>query len=75
VQISLTLNAKPYTIEVEEGFAPFLKAQIARDFDTQNNNELKTLLYAYVRQTFALYEQEKQITTLLAALEKETLRL
>ena len=74
MKVSLTFNAKPYTIEVEESFAPFLRAQIAQDFDTHNNNELKTLLYAYVRQTFTLYEQEKQITALLAALDKETLR-
>jgi len=70
VRVSLTLNATPYTIDVEESFAPFLQAHIAQDFDTQNNNELKTLLYAYVRQTFALYEHEKQITSLLEIMEK-----
>lgn len=74
MKISLTFNAKPYTIEVEEEFALFLRTQIAHDFDTHNNNELKTLLHAYVRQTFALYEHEKQIASLLAVLEKETVR-
>lgn len=67
-KLSLTLNAKRYDIDVEEDFAKFLSAQMGEDFNVSGNNDLKLLLQAYVRKSFALYEQEKQITALVEKL-------
>ncbi|MDD5052378.1 MAG: hypothetical protein PHO27_06575 [Sulfuricurvum sp.] len=64
-KIALTLNAKRYDIDVEEDFARFLTAQMKQDFELYGNNDLKLLLQAYVRKSFALYEQEKQIGELI----------
>lgn len=69
MNVSLTLNAKRYDIDVEEDFARFLNTKMREDFHIDGNNDLKTLLHAYVRQSFALYEQEKQITTLIDKLQ------
>ena len=69
MNVSLTLNAKRYDIDVEEDFARFLIHKMTEDFHIDGNNDLKTLLHAYVRQSFALYEQEKQINTLINTLQ------
>lgn len=64
-KITLTLNAKRYDIDVEEGFARFLLSQMNDDFQIDGNNDIKLLLQAYVRKSFALYEQEKEIASLI----------
>lgn len=64
-KVSLTLNAKRYDIDVEEDFARFLIGQMKQDFAFEGNNDLKLLLQAYVRKSFALYEQEKEISLLI----------
>ncbi len=69
MNVSLTLNAKRYDIDVEEDFARFLIHKMTEDFHIDGNNDLKTLLHAYVRQSFALYEQDKQINTLINTLQ------
>lgn len=68
-KLSLTLNAKRYDIDVEEDFAKFLSAQMSEDFNVSGNNDLKLLLQAYVRKSFALYEQEKQLSVLIESLQ------
>jgi hypothetical protein len=65
MKVSLTLNAKRYDIDVEEEFARFLTLQMKHDFNFEGNNDLKLLLQAYVRKSFALYEQEKQTLNLI----------
>lgn len=69
-KITLTLNAKRYDIDVEDDFARFLSEQMKSDFEFYGNNDIKLLLQAYVRKSFALYEQEKEITTLIDRLQK-----
>lgn len=69
-KVTLTLNAKRYDIDVEEDFARFLTAQMREDFEINGNNDLKLLLQAYVRKSFALYEQEKQILQLIDSLQE-----
>lgn len=64
-KVSLTINAKRYDIDVEDDFANFLTAQMKQDFAYEGNNDLKLLLQAYVRKSFALYEQEKEISLLI----------
>ncbi|MBN2869480.1 MAG: hypothetical protein JXK04_00830 [Campylobacterales bacterium] len=68
-KLSLTLNAKRYDIDVEADFARFLSARMNEDFNVSGNNDLKLLLQAYVRKSFALYEQEKQIAALIEQLQ------
>lgn len=69
-KVTLTLNAKRYDIDVEEDFARFLTAQMREDFDVSGNNDIKLLLQAYVRKSFTLYEQEKQILQLIDSLQE-----
>lgn len=68
-KITLTLNAKRYDIDVEEDFARFLSEQMKQDFEFYGNNDIKLLLQAYVRKSFVLYEQEKEISALIDRLQ------
>ena len=64
-KVSLTINAKRYDIDVDEEFADFLTEQMKQDFVYEGNNDLKLLLQAYVRKSFALFEQERQVNGLI----------
>lgn len=68
-KVSLTLNAKSYDIDVENDFADYLVAQMKHDFNFEGNNDHKQLLQAYIRRSFLLYEQEKQINALVDKLQ------
>ncbi len=67
-KISLTFNAKRYDIDIDEDFAPFLEKQMRNDFNIEGNNDLKLLLQAYVQKSYALYQDEKKILSLLKKL-------
>ncbi len=67
-KISLTFNAKRYDIDIDEEFAPFLEKQMRNDFNVEGNNDLKLLLQAYVQKSYALYQDEKKILSLLKKL-------
>ena len=59
-KITLTVDTNHFSIDLEEGFAAFLKEKIKKDFKTEGNNELKELLHAYVRSNYELYTNEKK---------------
>ena len=63
-KITLTVNGSRFDIDVEAQFAAYLEQQIARDFNPGGNNNFKTLLQAYVRKNYELYELEKQLKAL-----------
>jgi len=67
-KVSLTINGSRFDIELEETFAAYLTAQMKKDFNTEGNNDAKTLLYAYVRKNAELFRQEEQMRELLEKL-------
>lgn len=67
-KVSLTINGSRFDIELEEDFAQYLSAQMKNDFNTEGNNDAKTLLYAYVRKNAELFKQEEQMNALLEKL-------
>ena len=64
-KVSLTINGSRFDIELENEFACFLREQMKKDFNTEGNNDAKTLLYAYVRRNAELFKQEEEIIKLL----------
>jgi len=69
-KVSLTINGSRFDIELEEDFAQYLSVQMKNDFNTEGNNDAKTLLYAYVRKNAELFKQEEQMNALLEKLEE-----
>ena len=68
-KVSLTVNGSRYDIQLDDAFANYLIKQMAKDFNTEGNNDAKTLLYAYVRKNAELFKQEEEIGKLLNTLE------
>lgn len=69
-KVSLTLNGSRYDIELDDAFARYLIKQMQEDFNTEGNNDAKTLLYAYVRRNAELFKQEEHAKILLEKVEK-----
>jgi len=71
-KVSLTVNGSRYDIQLDDAFANYLIKQMVKDFNTEGNNDAKTLLYAYVRKNAELFRQEEEISRLLNVLEDKT---
>ena len=70
-KVSLTVNGSRYDIQLDDAFANYLIKQMVKDFNTEGNNDAKTLLYAYVRKNAELFKQEEEISRLLSMLEEK----
>ena len=69
-KVSLTINGSRFDIELDEAFADYLVKQMQEDFNTDGNNDAKTLLYAYVRRNSELFKQEVEASALLVKIER-----
>ena len=64
-KIGLHIGARRFDVDVDDEFAPFLKHQMAKDFNVEGNNDLKKLLQAYVKKNHELYLQELEIGNIM----------
>lgn len=69
-KIGLYIGGRKFDVDVDDDFAPFLETQMAKDFKVDGNNDLKTLLQAYIRKNHELYTQEAKIEDILKKLDK-----
>ncbi|MBA1438756.1 MAG: hypothetical protein FAF05_07215 [Epsilonproteobacteria bacterium] len=70
-KLGLHINGRRFDVDVEDDFASFLENQMQNDFNFEGNNDIKQLLYAYVRKSYELYGQSIQIKKTLEKIEKE----
>ncbi len=70
-KVSLTVNGSRFDIELEDAFAAYLSKQMKNDFNTEGNNDAKTLLYAYVRKNAELFKQEQELFKMLDKLNDD----
>ena len=64
-KIGLHIGGRRFDVDVDDEFAPFLKHQMAKDFNVEGNNDLKKLLQAYVKKNHELYLQELEIGNIM----------
>ena len=64
-KIGLYIGGRRFDVDVDDEFAPFLKHQMAKDFNVEGNNDLKKLLQAYVKKNHELYLQELEIGNIM----------
>jgi len=69
-KIGLHIGGRRFDVDVENKFAAFLEDEMAKDFNIDGNNDLKTLLQAYVRKNHELYLQMQKIDKILDKFEK-----
>jgi len=68
-KLGLNIGGRRFDVDVEENFAVFLQEQMRKDFNVEGNNDLKTLLQAYVRKNHELFLQEQRIEEITKKLE------
>lgn len=71
-KISLRVAGRPFDVDVSEPFLTFLQQQMEYDFNRDGNNEVKTLLQAYVRKSHELFLQEEKMKEMMNELEKQS---
>lgn len=69
-KIGLYIGGRKFDVDVDDNFAPFLEAQMVKDFNVEGNNDLKTLLQAYIRKNHECYMQNEKIDDILKKLDK-----
>lgn len=67
-KITLSVNGSRFDIELEEGFAAYIEEELEKSFNVHGNNDIKTLLQAYVKKNHELYEAEKMLQKTLKKL-------
>jgi hypothetical protein len=69
-KIGLHIGGRRFDVDVSDEFSPYLKENMAKDFNIDGNNDLKLVLQAYVRKSHEIYLMEKEVQGLLDELEK-----
>ena len=69
-KLGLYIGGRRFDVDVEDGFASFLEHQMSKDFNIDGNNDLKTVLHAYVRKNHELFLQEQKIEEILKKIEQ-----
>jgi len=64
-KFNINIVNRKFEIDVDEEFAPFLKSRISEDFNTEANNDIKTLLQAYIKRNHELFMQEQKVESIL----------
>ena len=67
-KLSIHIVNRKFEVDVDEEFAPFLRSQISKDFNVDGNNDIKTLLQAYVKKNHELFLREQEIENILKKL-------
>ena len=60
-KITLTVNGSRFDIDLEEGFATHMEADLEQRFNVHGNNDIKSLLQAYIQKNYELYEAEQKL--------------
>ena len=58
-KITLTVNGSRFDIDLEEGFAEYIEGELEENFNVHGNNDIKSLLQAYVKKNYELYQSEQ----------------
>lgn len=64
-KITLTVNGSRFDIDLEDDFALYIEKDLEESFNVHGNNEIKTLLQAYVKKNYELYQAEQMLNKTL----------
>ncbi len=71
-KLSISISSRRYDISISDEFAKEFEKEIEDTFIKDGNNDIKTLLSAYVRKSYEKFLLEKEIETIYKKLEKDT---
>ncbi|HIP21313.1 MAG TPA: hypothetical protein EYG70_09345 [Sulfurimonas sp.] len=68
-KIGLYIGGRRFDVDVDDEFAKFLEIQMEKDFNIEGNNELKSVMQAYVRKNYELYQLNRETKSILDKFE------
>jgi hypothetical protein len=68
-KIGLYIGGRRFDVDVDDEFATYLDEQIKKDFNKDGNNDVKSLVQAYVRKNYELYIQDKEMKKMIKECE------
>ena len=68
-KIGLHIGGRRFDVDVADDFSPYLKRDMAKDFNIDGNNDLKLVLQAYVRKSHELYVLEEKMQKFIEKLD------
>ncbi len=60
-KITLTINGSRFDIDLEDGFANYMEDELETVFNVHGNNDIKTLLQAYIKKNHEMYESKQML--------------
>ncbi len=60
-KITLTVNGSRFDIDLEDSFAAYIEKDLEEKLNLHGNNDIKTLLQAYVKKNYELFEAEQML--------------
>ncbi|MDR1460930.1 MAG: hypothetical protein LBI78_04735 [Campylobacteraceae bacterium] len=73
-KIIISIAAKSFDITLEDDFANFFEAEMARLFKNKNNIEIKDILGAFIQECHDRFETQKIEKELISNIEAKVLR-
>ena len=74
-KVSLRIAGRPYEIkDIQEPFVSFLEQQLKKDFSLDGNNDVLSLLQAYIRKNHELFLQEQNAKALIQKIEEKNIQ-
>lgn len=70
-KIGLHIGGRRFDVDVADDFAEFLMQQMSKDFNTEGNNDVTTVLQGYVRKVHQLFLQEREMQNILHQMEEK----
>jgi hypothetical protein len=72
-KIGLYIAGRRFDVDLDDEFAIFLESQMEKDFNIEGNNELKSVMKAYVRKNYELFTQEKKHRDIIQKIEESNI--
>ena len=60
-KITLTINGSRFDIDLDDGFANYMEDELEASFNVHGNNDIKTLLQAYIKKNYELFEAKQML--------------
>ena len=60
-KITLTINGSRFDIDLDDGFANYMEGELEASFNVHGNNDIKTLLQAYIKKNHELFESKQML--------------
>ncbi len=74
-KLTLRINGSAFEITLADSYAEAFKEEIAKDLNIDEDNSIKTLLYAFMQKNYEILELKREIEKISDELEDKLGRL